>query len=123
MHRPLPLCWQLNYSGSKAEKDTFTSIEVEALSSQQNQTQDRKSYIFSKPTDGTTLFLRHLFANAPRFVLYLHTILLNGFIVLSYDVVQPNTNRHCVTDFLFRWLFVCLMLSILFVRIAFPLFT
>lgn len=29
MHRPLPLCWQLKYSGSKAEKDTFTSIQSE----------------------------------------------------------------------------------------------
>lgn len=36
MHRPLPLCWQLKYSGSKAEKDTFTSIIVEAPLSAQN---------------------------------------------------------------------------------------
>lgn len=58
MHQPLPLCWQLKYSGSKAEKDTFISIKSKQHYHNISHIGNR---ILSKSRDTmTTLFLRHL---------------------------------------------------------------
>lgn len=101
MYRPLPLCWQLKYSGSKAEKDTFTSIIVEALVSTQNNkvTHRTGNRIFSlnRLIVWHSFFLRHLSANAPSFVLHLHAILLSDLLFCHMMLC----NKHNCVRFTF----------------------
>lgn len=100
MHRPLPLCWQLKYSGSKAEKDTFTSVNSKHHYITEQVKSHRKPYIFQtvRCLDTYTHILLTSLVN--ECTLCTSPTRHFGWIYpLSHDVVQPTRSGCCTMPF------------------------